>query len=227
MDFIYTADHALPDSLCDEIVARFESHPGKQAGITSTGVQPSHKSSVDLTIDNFGDLQDLHQRLLNACHNDLASYFIRYPFVGSISPTVRMGPAGEPTELTMDNFGSLNHDAVKMLISRLMRCGTINIQKYSAGTGGYPHWHCEIWPDESFEGLHRLLLWMYYLNDVEKGGETEFYFQKRSIKPRRGTVVIAPAGFTHTHRGNVPLSGDKYILTSWLLYNRAGKAVLG
>ena len=61
---------------------------------------------------------------------------------------------------------------------------------------------------------------MYYLNDVESGGETEFYFQKRSIKPRKGTVVIAPAGFTHTHRGNVPISGDKYIITSWLLYNR-------
>ena len=75
----------------------------------------------------------------------------------------------------------------------------------------------------SLEGLHRLVLWMYYLNDVEVGGETEFYFQKRAIRPRKGTVVIAPAGFTHTHRGNVPLSGDKYIITSWLLYNRADK----
>jgi hypothetical protein len=80
---------------------------------------------------------------------------------------------------------------------------------------------------ESFEGLHRLVLWMYYLNDVESGGETDFFFQKRSIKPKKGTVVIAPAGFTHTHRGNVPLSGDKYILTSWLLYNRGGKPSTG
>jgi len=227
MDFIYTADHALPDSLCDELISRFESHPGKQAGITSTGVNLSHKSSIDLTINNFEDLQDLHQRVLHCCHNDLAGYFMRYPFVGSIAPTVRVGPTGTLTELTMDNFGTVSRDTVKMLIARLMRCGTINIQKYGAGTGGYPHWHCEIWPDESFEGLHRLVLWMYYLNDVEAGGETEFYFQKRSIKPKKGTVVIAPAGFTHTHRGNVPISGDKYILTSWLLYNRAGKPLLG
>jgi hypothetical protein len=35
--------------------------------------------------------------------------------------------------------------------------------------------------------------------------------------------VIMPAGFTHTHRGNVPLSGDKYIMTSWLLYARGGQ----
>lgn len=36
-------------------------------------------------------------------------------------------------------------------------------------------------------------------------------------------MVIAPAGFTHTHRGLVPRSNDKYILTSWVLFNRAEK----
>ena len=36
-------------------------------------------------------------------------------------------------------------------------------------------------------------------------------------------MVIAPAGFTHSHRGNRPVSGDKYIVTSWLMFNRAEK----
>ncbi len=62
---------------------------------------------------------------------------------------------------------------------------------------------------------------MFYLNDVAEGGETEFFHQQRSLKPRAGTMVIAPAGFTHTHRGCVPRSGDKYILTSWILFQRA------
>ncbi len=34
-------------------------------------------------------------------------------------------------------------------------------------------------------------------------------------------MVIAPAGFTHTHKGNKPISGDKYIATSWIMFNRA------
>jgi hypothetical protein len=34
-------------------------------------------------------------------------------------------------------------------------------------------------------------------------------------------MVIAPAGFTHTHRGNMPVSNDKYIATSWVLFQRA------
>ena len=149
MDFIYTADHALPDSLCDELIARFESHPDKHAGVTSSGVAPGRKTSVDLTIDKFQDMQGIHQRVLNDCVGHLADYFMRYPFVGSIYPTIRMGPTGPETELTMDNIGSVNRDTVKMLVTRLMRCGTVNIQKYAAGTGGYPHWHCEISPEET------------------------------------------------------------------------------
>jgi hypothetical protein len=126
-------------------------------------------------------------------------------------------------EVTMDNCGSLNRESIKGIMARMFQVGTINIQKYIANSGGYPYWHCEIAPEKSFNMLHRLVLWMYYLNDVESGGETEFYFQKMKIRPTKGTLVIAPAGFTHTHRGNVPLSGDKYIITSWLLYARGGQ----
>lgn len=223
MDFIYTAERALPDSLCDELIARFESHPGRQAGITSTGAAAGKKSSTDLTLESFHDLQDVRQKVLDVVLEHLADYFTLYPFLGSVTPVVQNHATGELTELTMDNRESMTRDTLKMLIARLFRCGVINVQKYTAGSGGYPHWHCEIYPDESFEGLHRLVLWMYYLNDVATGGETEFYFQKLKVRPRKGTVVIAPAGFTHTHRGNVPLSGDKYIITSWLLYNRGGK----
>jgi len=57
--------------------------------------------------------------------------------------------------------------------------------------------------------------WMVYLNDVEEGGETEFLYQHKRLKPEQGTLVIWPASFTHTHRGNPPLSNDKYIVTGW------------
>ena len=59
---------------------------------------------------------------------------------------------------------------------------------------------------------------MFYLNDVKEGGETEFYHQKIKIKPKAGTLVLFPAGFTHTHKGNMPISNDKYIITTWLCY---------
>ena len=60
----------------------------------------------------------------------------------------------------------------------------------------------------------------FYLNDVADGGETEFLHQGRKIEARQGRLIIAPAGFTHTHKGHVPASGDKYVATSWILYRR-------
>ena len=71
------------------------------------------------------------------------------------------------------------------------------------------------------ETLHRTLLWTIYLNDDFHDGETEFLYQERKIVPRTGCLLIAPTAFTHTHRGNRPRGGDKYIATSWILFQRA------
>jgi len=88
----------------------------------------------------------------------------------------------------------------------------LNLQK-TVPTQGYHEWHCE----QGGQGNNqRLLATMLYLNDVEEGGETEFLYQSKRYKPTKGTFLVWPAGFTHTHRGNAPLSGEKYIATSWV-----------
>lgn len=53
------------------------------------------------------------------------------------------------------------------------------------------------------------------------GGETEFLYRRRKIEARQGRLIIAPAGFTHTHKGHVAASRDKYVATSWIPYRRA------
>jgi hypothetical protein len=86
------------------------------------------------------------------------------------------------------------------------------IQKTKIG-GGYHVWHFE--SDSRRQG-GRVLVYTIYLNDVEEGGETEFLYHPLRIKPKQGSVLIFPAGFTHTHRGNPPISNEKYIITGWL-----------
>ena len=86
------------------------------------------------------------------------------------------------------------------------------LQKTDVG-GGYHVWHPE---NSRLEVCDRLFAYIAYLNDVEDGGETEFLYQHRRIKPEKGTIIIFPAGFTHTHRGNPPLSNSKYIVTGWI-----------
>ena len=54
-----------------------------------------------------------------------------------------------------------------------------------------------------------------YLNDDFEAGETEFLHQHLRVTPKEGSVLIFPAGFTHIHRGNPPIGGTKYLLTTW------------
>ena len=88
---------------------------------------------------------------------------------------------------------------------------TQKVQKTPAG-GGYHVWH-----DENSGVAHstRVAVWMVYLNDDFEGGETEFLYYKRRIQPKKGTLLIWPAGLTHAHRGGLVLSGNKYVVTGW------------
>ena len=53
------------------------------------------------------------------------------------------------------------------------------------------------------------------LESPKKGGETEFLYQSMRIEPEVGKLLIWPAGFTHKHRGNPPLEGQKTYMTGW------------
>jgi len=88
----------------------------------------------------------------------------------------------------------------------------IKIQKTDL-KGGYHIWHAE---NSDVAACKRLLVFTVYLNDVKEGGETEFLYLSRRVKAKAGTICIFPSSFTHTHRGNPPLSNTKYIITGWV-----------
>jgi hypothetical protein len=90
----------------------------------------------------------------------------------------------------------------------------LKIQK-TLPTEGYHVWHIE--HGKGFDNEARAFVFSIYLNDVEDGGETEFLHFSKRVKPKTGRIVIWPAAFPYVHRGNSPLSGEKYILTSWML----------
>lgn len=106
-------------------------------------------------------------------------------------------------------YGVLNHVATHKFYD------SIKIQK-TKPSEGYHEWHCE---HDNRKNGSRVLLVMAYLNDVEEGGETEFLYQSKRVKPKQGTMVVCPSGFTHTHRGNPPLKGEKYMINGWVEYD--------
>jgi len=98
-------------------------------------------------------------------------------------------------------------------VDRFFHTG-LKIQK-TLPTEGYHVWHLE--HNAGFENEARAFVFSIYLNDVEEGGETEFLHFSKRVKPKTGRIVIWPAAFPYLHRGNPPLSGEKYIITSWMM----------
>lgn len=65
---------------------------------------------------------------------------------------------------------------------------------------------------------NRYLVLLWYLNDVEQGGETAFVDLGVEVKPKAGRMLMFPPYWMFQHEGRPPLSGDKYILSTYLLF---------
>jgi hypothetical protein len=65
---------------------------------------------------------------------------------------------------------------------------------------------------------HRYLVMLWYLNDVALGGETRFPQLDISVRPEAGRLIVFPPYWMYQHEGVAPISGDKYILSTYLLF---------
>jgi len=222
-DFIEVYPAALDAQACAAIVERLRASEALQPGRIGGGVYPELKRSRDLSLDGRPDWADVVQALNVAVYGGLLAYLRKYP-QALVAPLMLQHPDGQGglRRLSADDIAALDDPGLGQLARTCLRPGAINLQWYRAGEGGYPYWHCELYPrGADGETLHRHLLWTIYLNDGFAAGETEFLFQQRKVAPRTGDLLVAPTAFTHTHRGNRPEGGDKFIATSWILFQRA------
>jgi hypothetical protein len=149
-----------------------------------------------------------HDKVPKLEKEDLATYVPHFPMQHSDKEIF--------TEFN-DIFWNQCYKEYANKLSILSQCAhhsiyTMKIQKTKPGEG-YHLWHAETTNKNS---SNRLLTWTVYLNDDFEAGETEFLYQHYRYKPQKGDCIIFPAAFTHTHRGNPPIGGDKYIITGWV-----------
>ena len=226
-DFIEVYDGALDAASCAALVRRFDANGQATRGQTGSGVDVKLKDSWDIRISGLPAWADAENALNTAMMSGLMRYLRSYPHTLLAPLSLRMADgAGGTVTIDPERLTALSDDMLQVLIRKTLRPGSINLQKYISDQGGYPYWHCELYPkpgDAQSETLHRTLLWTIYLNDGFDEGETQFLYQRRKIAPKTGSLLIAPAAFTHTHRGNMPKNGNKYIATSWVLFQRAEK----
>lgn len=224
-DFIEVYDDVLDADACRRLVDAFEASGKLARGATAGGVNTRLKDSWDLNISAHAEWNPVVALLNTTMLRGLMAYVRKYTYL-ALAPTAlyRKRADGEITMLGIDDIRAMGDSELQRLVTQLFRPGGINLQRYFADQGGYPYWHSEIAPKaKTDDNLHRVLLWTIYLNDGFAEGETEFLYQRRKIAPRTGSLLLAPAGFTHTHRGNRPKGGNKYIATSWVLFQRAAQ----
>jgi hypothetical protein len=112
---------------------------------------------------------------------------------------------------------SLKH-CLKQYMSRWGRAFPIGvypeeprITRYRKGEG-FLAWHS----DNIGRSPTRVITAIWYLNTVERGGETDYRWQGATVKPKVGRLLLCPVGWPFLHRGNPPESGPKYILITQL-----------
>lgn len=189
-NFIGVFPNALSKQFCESTISFYEqtAELGKVYGRKSTdNVSKTKKDTTQLFLESY------RENIISFRDSDVISK----DFIFS---------AWNCYELYADKYGILS-DLDKHQFYR-----DIKIQKTNP-TEGYHMWHCE---HGKRNNGSRLLLVIGYLNDVSEGGETEFLYQSKRVPAKEGTILICPSGFTHTHRGNPPLNGAKYIINGWI-----------
>nr|WP_298126747.1 2OG-Fe(II) oxygenase [uncultured Pseudoxanthomonas sp.] len=98
------------------------------------------------------------------------------------------------------------------------RIDRLTMKKYraNAGEGFQPHF------DSVDEVAGRYMVFLWYLNDVQEGGSTRFMDLEVAVQPRAGRLLVFPPYWMFQHVGNAPVSNDKYILSTYLLFDKPG-----
>lgn len=201
-NLVRTYHKALPSDFCEFIIDRFENSGGIVDGITGHGVKKSVKDSKDLMIHDLISINKdwgyIYLYLTENLLGKFVDYLRKNPYV---FPNCTYKSEACLIRTASSAFGVYNNGAVHM-----------QMQRYT-GDQGYHFWHYE---NEGGNTGARELFFIYYLNDVT-GGSTEFKFNPSAIEPKEGMLLIAPAHWTHMHKGNPPTGEQtKYIITGWL-----------
>lgn len=195
--YIYINSNSLDKDVCSEIMTRFDNEPNKQPGHTLGGVNAQIKDTKDLVIPQFSKEWEKIYGLLK---EELTFNVERY-----------INKINDKEDLKSIH----NHSTESSIIIKLNTIvyESIQIQSYIKNQGRYIYHNDARIMDE--DKSSRIITFLWYLNDVDVGGETVFD-GKYAIRPRAGTLVLFPSTWTYIHCGKMPISSDKYIMTGWL-----------
>ncbi len=193
-EYIYQNKNSLSQELCDDIINRFDNEDNKYDGVTYSGINKNTKDTNDFIIPDNNEWNEINNILSDELYKNLKLY-INY--------------LNDKDNFKEDkNYGNI----YKVLSNEVHLVNNFMIQKYKRNIGKYIYHE-----DGSIENKqYRIITYLWYLNDIDEGGETEFFGGSFKVKPEIGKIIFFPAFWCFPHRGNIPISNDKYIITGWL-----------
>ena len=194
-NFVEVYDNVVDKQTCENIIKHFEEVKNAGLSIDRQSKEGVAKLTKDTDMYDLTETPDLlPSNSITSANDKIIFQTFKEAFWNCYNQYITKYDLTQTTTHTLDGY--------------------VKIQKTVPGQG-YHVWH---WEQDSVHHGHRLLLVMLYLNDVEEGGETEFLYQGIRVKPKQGSIMICPGSFTHTHRGNPTLTGEKYVMNTWAVY---------
>ena len=182
--FIFVKDNVLDKNTCEKIIQMFELDNQKSRGRVGDGyIDINFKKTFDLAFSHCEKWKELDEIVFNYLSPQLSEYLIK--LYEDDPPSIRL-----------------------FMCSHIFDNG-YQVQKYEKNSGFYK-WHSDI---RTSENSTRFVTFLFYLNDVNEGGETLFINGK--VNPKAGRLLLFPSTWTYMHKGSVPISDHKYILTGW------------
>jgi prolyl 4-hydroxylase len=175
-----------PISICDEIIAYFESNKNKQKrGVTSSGGNLDVKNSVDIKLSPKdiklpgNEVFEKYFHNLFSCYQE---YVTEWPFLTTFAENLQVG--------------------------------SFNLQRYQSGQH-FQKTHTERGSLATLHRVFAWMTYLNDV-DKKNGGSTFFSHYDLEVQPRKGLTLIWPAEWTHAHKGNLLKADSKYIITGWM-----------
>jgi hypothetical protein len=190
-NLIWEKKNSLDKETCQGMINKFIADPDKGPGLTASGLNLDIKKSTDLDISGSNSWKSFDTKIFESLTREIEEY---KKYVIELDERIKF-PFYPIYDAQDTGYQIQMYDASK-----------------SSDLSGFYNWHDDFCVDKSGT---RILTFMWYLNDVIEGGETEF-IDGTKIKPEEGKIVIFPATWEMVHRANPPISNNKYICTGWI-----------
>ena len=196
--YIYTNKYSLSSELSRDIIELFENEERKYDGVTHGGMQKNIKDTKDFVIPENETKWYKYYKFLS---DELTRN--SHIYINKLNDNPSFQNINQKTTNIFKQFSGVN----------ISHSGFM-VQRYIRNEGRYVY-HNDFSVDIKNK-KNRVITYLWYLNDLEEGGETDFPDLNLMIKPETGKLVLFPASWNFPHCGKIPISSNKYIITGWL-----------